>query len=346
MSRLRLWITGISLCIIQSFLLAAENADGSANWQATGWGGGGFFWCCAFHPDNGNIIYLGGDVAGMYKTEDKGKTWRFINKGIANYCIYSIATAKNQPDRLYIMTEEGICRSDDAGEHWTYLKHTDKTGLNIVPKRHATVRGLAVSPQNADVVYAGSATGKAYKSVDAGKTWEELKYYTPKKKEPVAYHGKGSLVLEFQSTQASWDRKGRCSLMLKGKDLTAYTQLTAWFYLPSDAPSIEGQFAIQTGDQWRWQEGPWVKGKPGQWVQISLNLKEVKHTENTRALYCVFRANEKAYTGQVYLDWVQAHAEADTPPLILGDWEKEGGLDNWRGSSKDMPLVKKVIQST
>ena len=57
----------------------------TVNWQHAGWGGGGYFYCAAYHPTQDGVIYLGGDVAGVYKTTDSGRNWRFINNGIAAY---------------------------------------------------------------------------------------------------------------------------------------------------------------------------------------------------------------------------------------------------------------------
>ncbi|MCX7047561.1 MAG: hypothetical protein NTX50_19010 [Candidatus Sumerlaeota bacterium] len=149
-------------------------------WQHAGWGGGGFYWCAAAHPTNPNVIYLGGDVAGVYKTEDQGKQWRFITKGLPGYEVYSLSLAKSAPDTIYVMTVNGMAKTTNGGGDWIALpppgagKEDDKTA--ILPMRDHTVQGLAVDPANAEVVYAGSEQGALYKTTDGGKTWQKLAY--------------------------------------------------------------------------------------------------------------------------------------------------------------------------
>ncbi|MBM4038231.1 MAG: hypothetical protein FJ290_06915 [Planctomycetes bacterium] len=103
----------LALQLLAPVCLAAEGS-----WKAVGWGGGGFFWSCAFHPTRDGVIYLGGDVAGAYKTEDKGKHWRFINRGLADYAVYALAASKASPDTLYAGTVSGLCKSTDGGATW------------------------------------------------------------------------------------------------------------------------------------------------------------------------------------------------------------------------------------
>ena len=40
---------------------------------------------------------MGGDVAGVYKTEDNARNWRMINKGLADYGVFSLAVDRNNP---------------------------------------------------------------------------------------------------------------------------------------------------------------------------------------------------------------------------------------------------------
>ena len=153
------------------------------SWQATGWGGGGFYWACAFHPAKDGVIYLGGDCNGVYKTEDHGKNWRIINRGISDYAIYSIATDALHPDTVFAVTTTGVCKSVDAGEHWEFLDATGMKAQAIFADRGKSVRALAVDPQSGDIL-AGTPHGIIYKSSDGGKTWKKL--YELKEKGVIA----------------------------------------------------------------------------------------------------------------------------------------------------------------
>ncbi len=150
----------------------------TANWEATGWGGGGYFYCAAYHPSQDGVIYLGGDVAGVYKTTDSGRNWRFINNGIAAYGVFSLAVDRRNPQTVYAATEEGLSKSTDGGEHWVTLPKTGKKELRLTGEKGKSVRSVAVDPSNGNIVYAASPSGKVYKSIDGGQTWA-LSYEKP-----------------------------------------------------------------------------------------------------------------------------------------------------------------------
>jgi photosystem II stability/assembly factor-like uncharacterized protein len=140
-------------------------------WEQSGWGGGGFYWAAAFHPTQNGVIYMGGDVAGVYKTIDHGRNWRMINKGLANYGVYSLAVDRMSPQTVYAATEGGLCKSTDGGEQWQLLPRTGRRELRITGERNRSYRSIAVDPTNGNIVYAGSPAGKIYKSIDGGQNW-------------------------------------------------------------------------------------------------------------------------------------------------------------------------------
>jgi photosystem II stability/assembly factor-like uncharacterized protein len=140
-------------------------------WEPCGWGGGGFYWSAAFHPTRDGVIYMGGDVAGVYKSVDHGRHWRLINNGLVNYAVYSLAVDRMSPQTVYAATEGGLCKSTDGGEHWKVLPRTGPKELRLTGERNRSVRNIAVDPTNSSVVYAGSPSGKIYKSTDGGQNW-------------------------------------------------------------------------------------------------------------------------------------------------------------------------------
>lgn len=166
-SKLLLLIVGVVFLRVAN--VCAE--EKSAEWEWVGWGGGGYYWTCAFHPAKDGTIYLGGDVGGFYKTVDHGAHWKICNEGLTNYDIFSIAVDKKNPDTVYAGTSHGICKSIDAGEHWTLLKATAQGPAALVFGKQGSVRAIAVDSKDSSIVYAGGVSGTIFVSKDGGETW-------------------------------------------------------------------------------------------------------------------------------------------------------------------------------
>jgi photosystem II stability/assembly factor-like uncharacterized protein len=113
---------------------------------------------------------------GLYKSTDGGSTWRQITKGLpgADDVLgrIGVAIAPSNPKRMYLTAEAkkepGIYRSDDSGESWQHVNEDHRVG-----GRGPGAMGIAVSPDNADVIYVANTT--TWKSVDAGKTFTGFK---------------------------------------------------------------------------------------------------------------------------------------------------------------------------
>jgi photosystem II stability/assembly factor-like uncharacterized protein len=161
------------LLTVVAFAAAAHaaTADGVPHWQQAGWGGGGYYWAAVYHPTQDGLIYMAGDCCGVYKTEDHGRHWRIVNSGLASYAVYSLAVDRTRPQIVYASTEDGLCKSTDAGEHWQTIPHTGPKELRLTGERERSIHAIAVDPTNGDILYAASPAGKVYKSTDAGQTW-------------------------------------------------------------------------------------------------------------------------------------------------------------------------------
>ncbi len=78
-----------ALLTCSSLGMSAQAVEDTNNhWTPCGWGGGGYFYAAAWHPENENIVYLGSDVCGTYRSEHKAQQWHLANDGIANYGIF------------------------------------------------------------------------------------------------------------------------------------------------------------------------------------------------------------------------------------------------------------------
>ena len=207
------WITFALVTIQFAFGVEMSSSD-DVEWSWTGFGGGGYFWCGTISPENHDVMYLGGDVGGIYKTTDRGKNWRFVNKGLHNYGVYGIAVAPSDAKVLYVMTVDGMARSVDGGESWEEIKGTGKASLDISISRGRdnTVRPISVHPSKPSTVFAGSRKGQLFSSVDGGENWRMHNYHEDSIGGGSAGKPKGGdgyLVMEFSSGAADWNKGGR-----------------------------------------------------------------------------------------------------------------------------------------
>jgi photosystem II stability/assembly factor-like uncharacterized protein len=165
-------LTGAAATLAAPLVVRAEPpASAPASWTHAGWGGGGFYYAAVFHPTRDGVIYLAGDVGGVYKSVDRGRNWAVINSGLADYGVFSLAVDHKNPETVYAATEGGLCKSIDGGAHWQLLPRTGKKELRITGEKSKSIRCIAVDPADGNIVYAASPAGKVYKSTDGGRNW-------------------------------------------------------------------------------------------------------------------------------------------------------------------------------
>lgn len=146
------------------------------------------------HPDNSNVVLVaaqgplwssGGD-RGLYRSEDGGKTWTKVLGDDEWTGATDIVASPEDPNIMYAATWQrhrtvaaymgggpgsGIHKSTDGGKTWTELK-------NGIPGSNLGKIGLAVSPQDPDIVYAAieldRTNGGLFMSDDAGASWNKM----------------------------------------------------------------------------------------------------------------------------------------------------------------------------
>ncbi|MFN8320959.1 MAG: glycosyl hydrolase [Saprospiraceae bacterium] len=143
------------------------------------------------HPTNSDVVWVvaqgplwnKGGERGVYKSNDGGKTWKRTLGDDEWVGATDLAMDPRNADVLYAATWQrhrttaaymgggpgsGIHKSTDGGITWTALK----SGL---PTSSMGKIGLAISPQQPDVIYAAieldRRTGAIYKSTNRGESW-------------------------------------------------------------------------------------------------------------------------------------------------------------------------------
>ncbi len=144
----RVWHLEPSLTDADTVYAGVEDAalfrttDGGQSWQelaglrghgtgpkwAPGAGGMGLH-TILLDQKNLDRMYVAISAAGVFRTDDAGKTWKAINQGLRSeyipdpkaevgHCVHRIAMHRSRPDVLFMQKHWDVMRSDDAGESW------------------------------------------------------------------------------------------------------------------------------------------------------------------------------------------------------------------------------------
>lgn len=171
-----------------------RSMDGGATWKNMGLKESEHISKIIVHPDNSDVVWVAvqgplwspGGERGLYKTTDGGENWKKVLGDDQWTGVTDILIDPRDPQLLYAATWDrhrtvaaymgggpgsGIHRSTDGGETWTELT----VGL---PKSNMGKIGLAISPQQPDVVYAAieldRTKGGVYRSADRGSSWKKM----------------------------------------------------------------------------------------------------------------------------------------------------------------------------
>src|SRR5213592_2639864 len=131
----------------------------------------------SFAPGTGILFGQRTDTAQtrtrLYKSLDAGLTWREVSGGglprLTGRISLAIAVGTNA-QRIYLIGNFGLYRSDDGGTSWRPMAADDK---RIANGQGGYNSGVSVDPTNPDVVYTFHVT--AYKSTDGGNSFVAFK---------------------------------------------------------------------------------------------------------------------------------------------------------------------------
>lgn len=155
--------------------------DETVDVRLVGPGGGGYLVCLCASRHHRDRLYVGCDVGGFYRSDDRGRNYTILNAGIENPFVYCIAEHPTEPETLLIGTKGGVYRSTDGGLHWTSCRSGAK-GIGPAEMYRCTwsVSQIAWCERNPSRAWAVACASKeawmteVWRTDDAGLTWERV----------------------------------------------------------------------------------------------------------------------------------------------------------------------------
>ena len=145
-------------------------------------------------PKNPNRIYIAISAAGAFRTDDAGKTWTPINRGLMSqyipdpnaevgHCVHHVALHPSKPDTLFMQKHWDVMRSDNAGSQWHEVSGNLPTDFGFVIDVHAhEPETIYVVPITSDGLhYVPEGKLRVYRSKSGGNEWEPLSKGLPQK---------------------------------------------------------------------------------------------------------------------------------------------------------------------
>ena len=177
-----------------------RSSDGGQSWQelpglrthksAPFWQPGAGGMCLhtiLLDPSHPGRIFVAISAAGMFRSDDGGKTWRPMNRGLKSegipdptaevgHCVHRVAMHRSRPNVLFMQKHWDVMRSDDAGESWREVSGNLPTDFGFPIDVHAHEPDTVyVVPIKSDAEhYVPEGKLRVYRSRTGGNEWEAL----------------------------------------------------------------------------------------------------------------------------------------------------------------------------
>jgi photosystem II stability/assembly factor-like uncharacterized protein len=146
------------------------------------------------NPSDPNQIFIAISAAGVFRTDDAGKTWRPMNRGLnsqyipdpaaeVGHCVHRIAMHPARPNVLFMQKHWDVLRTDDGGGSWREISGNLPTDFGFVIDVHAhepnTIYVVPIKSDSEHFPLDGKL--RVYRSRSGGDEWEALTNGLPQK---------------------------------------------------------------------------------------------------------------------------------------------------------------------
>ncbi len=138
-------------------------------------------------PGDRNRIFVAISAAGAFRSDDGGRSWKPINRGLRSemipnpeaevgHCVHRIAMHPSRPNVLFMQKHWDVMRSDDAGDSWREVSGNLPTDFGFPIAVHAhepeTIYVVPIKSDSEHFPLDGKL--RVYRSRSGGNEWEAL----------------------------------------------------------------------------------------------------------------------------------------------------------------------------
>ncbi len=138
-------------------------------------------------PADPQRMFIAISAAGAFRTDDGGKTWQPINRGLRSegipdpnaevgHCVHHVALHPSRPDVLFMQKHWDVMRSDDGGDSWREVSGNLPTDFGFPIEVHAhepeTIYVVPIKSDSEHFPLEGKL--RVYRSRTGGNEWEPL----------------------------------------------------------------------------------------------------------------------------------------------------------------------------
>ena len=138
-------------------------------------------------PTNPKRMYIAISAAGAFRTDDGGKTWKVITKGLKSkympdptaevgFCVHNMSLHKSRPNTLFMQLHWDVMRTDNSGDEWREVSGNLPTDFGFPIQVHAhepdTVYVVPITSDSLHYVMDGKL--RVYRSKAGGNEWQPL----------------------------------------------------------------------------------------------------------------------------------------------------------------------------
>lgn len=130
-----------------------------------------------FDPFDNNIMYVGTDGVGIFKSMNNGESWKRIidenNMLGTSSVINQISVNPKNASHIFVAAFQnnngGVYKTEDAGHSWKQMY--------VVPLSNQDIKSVAIDHSNPNILYTGTTAGGFLASSDGGESWRVLKWF-------------------------------------------------------------------------------------------------------------------------------------------------------------------------